>query len=205
MVKIEGGPDWVRRDLYSVNAKAPAGADPGSIGGAMMQSLLEDRFKVKVHRETRQAPVYALEVMKSKLRLPAAKVPCYVPGPGPRPWKPDETPPPFCGYGKQTKNGLEVHGATMADFALTITARIPLALEPRLLVDRTGVAGRFDFDLIWSDDPEQREAGAAGAFDPNRDYPRLQEALRRVGLQLVPAKGPAEFLVIDHADRPAGN
>jgi uncharacterized protein (TIGR03435 family) len=207
LVKIEGGPEWVHRDLYSVNAKAPEGADLGSVAGAMMQSLLEDRFKLKVHRETRQVPVYALQVMKSGLRLPPAKVPCFVELSGPLPWKPGEKPPPFCGHtGEQTKNGLEVHGATMADFALAISApRIPLVLDPRLVIDRTGVAGEFDFDLSWSDDLAEPEPGAPRAFDPNRDYPRLQEGLRKVGLQLVPAKGPGEFLVIDHAERPSAN
>jgi len=78
-------------------------------------------------------------------------------------------------------------------------------LNRRHVIDRTGVAGKFDFDLTWSDDLDGAEPGTPRSFDPNADFPRLQLALAKVGLLLVPSKGPGEFLVIDHAQRPSEN
>lgn len=74
-VKIEGGPAWINTDLYQISAKAAGAAGVATIGGPMMRALLEERFKLKVHRETRAAPAYALVVVK-RLRLETAKIGC---------------------------------------------------------------------------------------------------------------------------------
>ncbi len=80
--KVEGGPAWAYSELYEIQAKAEGNPGPGVMPGPMMQSLLEDRFHLKIHRETREVPVYVLTVAKGGVRLPAAKQPCFTVGPG---------------------------------------------------------------------------------------------------------------------------
>ena len=76
IIPMEKSPAWIESDLYTIEAKAESdrGEVPGQamMLGPMMQALLEDRFKLKIHRETRQVPVYALTVGKDGLKLPAA-------------------------------------------------------------------------------------------------------------------------------------
>jgi uncharacterized protein (TIGR03435 family) len=198
-INIEGGPAWVNADLYQIAAKAEGEANVGTTAGPMMQALLEERFKLKIHRETREGPVYALVVSKSGLRLPAAKVACFAQNPGqPRPpLQPGQTPPPFCGWGREYGDRIEVLGSTMADFCLALSF-IPMQLDHRKIIDKTGIAGQFDFDLKFPSDDST-------AHDPAADLARLQGALRTAGLQLVQAKGPYEFLIIDHVERPTAN
>jgi len=194
--------------MYQIDAKAEGEASVGLTAGPMMQSLLEDRFKLKIHRETREGPAFALVAAKGGLRLPAAKVACFVQNPGqPRPpLQPGQTPPPLCGWGRQTGDGIAVHGSTMEDFCLALSG-LPLRLDRRKIVDKTGVKGQFDFDLKFPpEDPGlDGEPGARSAPDPAADLARLQGALRGAGLQLVQAKAPYEFLVIDHVERPSAN
>ncbi len=68
-VRVEGGPGWINSDLYQINAKAEDGTSQVTMRGPMLQALLEDRFKLKLHRETRDIPVYALSVAKSDAKL----------------------------------------------------------------------------------------------------------------------------------------
>jgi uncharacterized protein (TIGR03435 family) len=193
---IVGGPAWVNSELYQIDAKAEGAPRPGTTAGPMMQALLEDRFKLKIHRETREVLVYALVVTKGGLKFPAAKMECRVVEIGRRPMPPKEGEPlpQRCGYGQRTKDGIEVHGSTMADFCVAL-AHTPLRMERRKFVDKTGIAGRFDFDLKFP-------AELTEAAD---DLDLLQGALSRVGLQLKSEKGQDEFIVIDHVERPTAN
>jgi uncharacterized protein (TIGR03435 family) len=195
-VKIEGGPAWVNTEEFRIDATASGTTNPNVLDGPMMQSLLEERFKLKVHRETRDVLVYALVGTKGGLKAPPAKVACFAPGSGPPTWRQGvDQPPPLCSLGKPVKGGMEIHGVTMAEFCLAAWRG---GFLDRNIIDRTGIAGRFDFDLRWpSQDEDVRTA--EDRFD------RLQGALSQVGLKLVEAKGPAEFIVIDHAERPTAN
>jgi uncharacterized protein (TIGR03435 family) len=207
---IVGGPAWINSELYEITAKAEGSPRAGTTAGPMMQALLEDRFKLKIHRETREVPVYALLLTKAGMKLPAAKVECWAMDLG-RPFSPPkegQPPPPRCGYGKRTKDGVEVHGSTMAEFCVAL-AHTPLRLlERRKFVDKTGITGRFDFDLKFPDELAEGE-GAPGATQmprsPTDDLVHLQDALAKVGLQLKLEKGQDEFIVIDHAERPTAN
>ena len=206
---IVGGPAWINSELYEITAKAEGSPRARTTAGPMMQSLLEDRFKLKIHRETREVPVYALVLTKAGLRLPAAKVECWAMDVG-RPFTPPKQGQPLpnrCGYGQRTKDGVEVHGSTMAEFCVAL-AHTPLRMERRKLVDKTGITGRFDFDLKF---PAELTVGesAPGATQipryPTDDLVSLQDALAKVGLQLKSEKGQDEFIVIDHAERPTAN
>ena len=203
--QIEGGPPWVHNDLFQITAKGDGSHTKNSDTVEMMRALLEDRFKLKVHKETRTVPVYALVATRAGIRLPAAKVECWTENPdqlAPRP-KPGEAPVPWCGMGRRTRDRIEVHGATMADFCLSLS-NMPFRLDRRKFIDKTGIGGHFDFDLKISGAPGiPMEPGAAPV--PMDDFTLLQDALGRVGLKLETAKGPDEVLVIDHAERPTPN
>ena len=86
----------------------------------------------------------------------------------------------------------------MSDFCLAL---MPLQLDHRKIIDKTGVPGQFDFDLKFL----AEDAAPSSAADPSADLARLQGALRSVGLQLVQAKGTEEVVVVDHAERPTAN
>jgi uncharacterized protein (TIGR03435 family) len=181
--------------------------------GPMMQSLLEDRFKLKIHRETRQVPVYALTVEKSGLKLPAApKDGCALQDldQGPTPPVQGKAPLLFCGFAFVMSNGFEMRGATMAQLSTALSGRVD-----RKVIDKTGIAGMFDIRLDWSNG--ELISGPApppplpqpGVPPPGPDPAELtagyRTALRKIGLKLEPTQGPAEFLVIDHVERPSEN
>jgi uncharacterized protein (TIGR03435 family) len=197
---VVGGPPWINTDLFQITATTEGSLSSGETAGPMMQALLEERFKVKVHREVRTVPVYALVLTKARLRLPVAKVECFTGRPS-RP-KEGEPLPSRCGTGQRTENGIEIHGSTMADFCVAL-CNIPLRLDRRKFIDKTGITGRFDFDLKFPID----DLSTINGEHPLRsdDFARLQGALQSVGLQLTSTNGPDEFIVIDHAERPTAN
>ena len=203
--QVAGGPAWINSLRYDIQAEPGAGADPKQIW-LMWQTLLADRFKLGLHRETRELPIYQLEVAKSGPKLPAAKeagcvsFPLGTP-PRPVPGKVD------CGYvsgpfslytGRLRIEGRKVH---IADLARELAS----VLDGPIL-DETGFAGEFDLDLNFTPDDALKgfPAGYGGPTDPN--FPNIFAALeQQLGLKLVPAKGPVEVLVIDHAERPTTN
>ena len=204
--QVVGGPDWINSEGYDSQVKARANTDPKQ-WWLMWQTLLADRFKLKLHRETRELPIYNLTVVKSGPKLPPAKeAGCvsFPPGTKPRyvPGKVD------CGYvsgpfGRYTKGLLHIEGRKvhMAD----LTRELALILD-RPISDKTGFAGEFDLKLSFTPDGALTgmPPGYGGPADPT--LPNIVAALEeQLGLKLVPAKGPVEVLVIDHAERPTGN
>lgn len=123
------------------------------------------------------------------------------------PPKEGQPPPQRCGFGQRTKDGVEVHGSTLAEFCVAL-AHTPLRWERRKCIDKTGITGRFDFDLKFPAELTVEES-APGATQipgyPTDDLVGLQDALSKVGLQLKLEKGQDEFIVIDHAERPTAN
>ncbi len=206
--KVEGGPAWAYSELYEIQAKAEGVPGPGVMQGPMMQSLLEERFHLKIHRETREVPVYVLTVAKGGLKLPAAKQPCFTVGPGhPQPDLPlEQLIRLHCG-GADFKNGeFHMHGTTLTDLAYALRR----TGFDRNVVDRTGVSGQFDVDFRWSLVDRVAPTGDAVAPPSPRstidDYVMAyQSALAKLGLRLEPGKAPGEFIVIDRVERPSGN
>jgi uncharacterized protein (TIGR03435 family) len=201
---IDGGPDWIEDDLYSITAKPEGIAGEGMMNGPMLQALLEDRFKLRIHRETKEVPVYELTVAKSGLKAPryargsctpfdwAHPVPGQEPAPGQK----------FCA-GSVTRKGAiataQLDAMSMAAFAKTFLARFDLGCP---VIDKTGLAGLFDFHLEYA--PDQAGPDGAAAADPG--VPSIFTVLQQqLGLKLTPARGPGEFLVIDHVERPSEN
>jgi uncharacterized protein (TIGR03435 family) len=220
---MEGGPSWMRSEHYSLSAKADAAVRTEMLAGPMLQRLLEERFRLKTHRETREVPVYALTVGKGGLKVaPLAEGACTpldLTHPPPPP-KPADPLPNLCGVmviGPAGKGSMmmEVRGATLTQFAQRLSGRVD-----RAVVDKTGIAGRFDFHLEFTPEPGIRgqampggRAGETGnAANPGNlpaspdTGPGIFVALQeQLGLKLSSARGPVSFLIIDHVEKPSEN
>jgi uncharacterized protein (TIGR03435 family) len=201
--QIEGAAPWMISEHYDIEATAAGHTAATQMVGAMLQSLLEDRFKLAVHRETKQLPVYALTVMTNGLKLQPMKEGSCVP------FSPDSPRPPVCGYPRYGPKGsnwtMDGEGVSMVALAESLS-RLQLG---RTVLDRTGLAGYYQVHMQWTADPQ-----GPGTL-PNTDAPpapndqaepSLFTALReQLGLKIESAKGPVGVLVIDHVQRPTEN
>jgi uncharacterized protein (TIGR03435 family) len=197
--QIAGGPSWVGTDRFDVEAKAEDPRAAQDQVRLMLQSLLEDRFKLRIHREMRESPVYALVVDKSGLKMKQSsdQVSPSVDGPSPPGAGPNH------GAIRIGTGSLIGNAATMTLFTRMLSQRLD-----RLIVDKTGLAGRFDIQLQWT--PGVGEA----VFDPlgnplppaDSSGPSVFTALQeQLGLKLESTKAPVEVLVIDHVEKPDAN
>ena len=188
-------PEWGKTEHWDVTMKVsgPEAAVMRKLDNqqsqAMQAAVLEDRFKLKVHRETRELPVYDLVVAKGGLRMKASPVVPVLPGQEYDPAKPGGG---IMEGGMRMGNGMIV--ATYMPVASLIES-LSSAVD-RAVVNRTGLLGKYDLTLKYS--PE----GAPETDDAPSIFTALEEQL---GLKLVPAKGPMTVLVVDHAERPAEN
>ena len=208
-IQITGAPGWMQSDRYDLAAKAEGAARVEQMMGPMLRALLEDRFKLKIHRETKETPIYSLMVAKGGLKIERPKEACapidlnHLPGP-PEPGKPR---PNYCGNMsiRMTPQGatMETHGATMTEFAQRISGMLD-----RKVIDKTGIAGQFDFHLEFAPDETTRGYSGRGAAPDaaGPEGPSIFTALQeKFGLKLSPDKGPVDFLVIDHVEKPSEN
>lgn len=218
---IEHGPKWMQSEHYSLSAKA-AGARTEMLAGPMLQALLEERFRLKTHRETREIPVYAITAAKGRLKVqPLAEGACtaidLTHPPPPR--KPGDPPPNLCGLMIVERTGkgdmmIEVRGATMTQFAQRLSGRVD-----RTVVDKTGIPGKFNFHLEFTPDPNipgqsvlpgggspGNVANPSDPAPPPDPGPNLFVALQeQIGLKLSSDKGPVSVLIIDHVEKPTAN
>jgi uncharacterized protein (TIGR03435 family) len=208
--RIVGGPDWINSTRFDIIAKAstefrssPEG--PPNELFLMLRSLLEDRFKVRTHRETRELPVYELVVARAdgKLGPQLRQSTANCDGPPP-PRQPNEPPP--CGAMRGPARVM-AGGIPMRRFAEMLTAIMavgtPASADGRLVIDKTGLSGRFAFNLTWTPDQIPTVAPPPGIPPVDPNGPSLVTALQeQLGLKLESAKGPVEVLVIDSVERP---
>jgi uncharacterized protein (TIGR03435 family) len=193
--QIVGGPDWLATDRFDIEARAAGmGAVPSIELLAMLQSLLADRFKLTTHREKREIAVFALE----RVRRGAL-------GPGLRPTACPEltidlSQPKPCVNISTGRGSLTLRGMPFAQFTQYLSPSLD-----RVLIDRTGLDGRYDIELKWS--PSQTpEAGAAPPPIGDQDRPALVTAIReQLGLTLQPTRATVEVLVIDSVAQPTAN
>lgn len=192
---VQGGPSWIN-DRYTILAKPETPEGRATMVGPMMQALLEDRFKLKVHRASREIPGYDLVVAKGGPKLPPPRD-CPTGTPPPLRVDPGQTPP--CGYQTFTDKGMDAYGWRMANLIQTLGAHLN-----RPVIDKTGISGAFDFHL---DLPLPPPPGAPGIDDPNTPdlLGNVMDAVQKLGLKLDPTKGTTEFVVIDHIERPTDN
>lgn len=203
---ILGGPSWIHSERYTVKAEAAGRQSRAMMNGPMLQALLEDRFYLKLHRETRQVPVFALTAAKSGARLkPFQEGSCTPVDFAQNPPPPAPGQPPFC-QNKIRSKGANVRTYHMPGATLTTFAETLGVILGRPVIDRTAITGRFDFDVEFAIDqstpgfvpdaaPDNR-AGGESVFTAVQD---------QLGLKLESTKGPGEVLVIDGVERPTEN
>jgi uncharacterized protein (TIGR03435 family) len=212
----DGGPDWVDTDLYTIAAKAQRAADRATMQGPMLQAILEERFRIKVRRQAKEAAVHALVIDKGGSKLkPFVEGSCTRPSVGGRNvlggvllrlggQQRDcriDGPLDLSNNPKQVNFLYRAEGVTIGEFVTRFLSRY----QGRFVVDRTSLTGKFDIRLESEIDAEFRQR-----VDPSGDLigpstaPPLPDALRQqLGLRLESAKGPVEVLVIDHIERPS--
>jgi uncharacterized protein (TIGR03435 family) len=180
--QIIGAPGWATTDRYDIVAKVGGdlAARPMSEWfaslPALLQSLLEERFKIKAHRETRELPVYVVRLANQDGRL------------GPQ----LHTSSVDCEKerAKCALHFLPGHESGVAVDAATVIRAATSSLE-RIVIDRTGLTGNYDFDLEWS--PDQSSP----------DKPSIFAAVReQLGLRIDSERAPVEVVVVDHIERP---
>jgi len=198
---------------YDIVAK-PAGNPPRSqMYGPMLQSLLEDRFKLKVHRETKEGPVYLLTVAKSGLKLHATREGTCAVADIDHPPEAGNALTRVCGKPKISAGGpvvtVDIPGATIGN----LCSQLGLAMD-REVIDRTGIAGRFDihFEVTPADIQPKFVAGRAieqqGQLtsDHTDAGPSISTALQQqLGLKLETGRGPVQAIVVDRIERPTEN
>ncbi len=211
--QVLGVPGWMQSERYQIDAKADGNASRDRMF-LMLQSLLENRFQLKIHRETRDLAVYALVAARSGLKLPppvdGGCVDSATDAPaewaGGRMAAPGEVPPAevLCGSTGLSLGpaGARIQGGKIA--MPELIRRLSLILD-RSVIDKTGFAGLFDLQLDFVPDettpampPPPPDSGISGAS--------LPQALRQqLGLQLESTKGPVEVIVVDHVEKPSAN
>jgi uncharacterized protein (TIGR03435 family) len=202
---MSGGPGWIDEDRFDVTAKT------GGVGVAsvpqkqlMLRRLMSERFKLAVHVQSIERPIYALILAKQngeigpQLRKSADDCDVGDAGSVPTPTRPDQ--PLRCILYVIPPGELMARGQTMSGLAYALTRTLD-----RVVVDRTGVTGRFDTDTRFN--PEGLPGWtAAPPGSPNRDAPSLFEALQRdLGLKFESTRAPVDVLVIDHIERPTSD
>jgi uncharacterized protein (TIGR03435 family) len=203
--QIVGGPDWFDRDRFDITAKPAVEPRTREEFAQMVQALLADRFKLRVHFETRDIPIYALIAVREgatgpKLRPSASDCAALEAaarrGGGPPP--PAQGERPLCGT-RTTPGRMMAGGVTMENFARNLSN-----FAGRIVQDRTGLPGVYDLDLEWL--PDQLPPPGTlppGLPAPPADAPSLFTAVQeQLGLRLDSQRGPVEVLVIDSAERP---
>jgi uncharacterized protein (TIGR03435 family) len=171
---ITGGPAWIDKDRFDIVAKANGNPSHEQMM-KMLQTLLEDRFKLKLHSETKEGAVFHLVVAKNGPRLSASK----------------------------DKNGDSYVGAQLGPVTHRFIGRnatiemLARRLEDELrrpVIDLPGIAGQFDFNFEFAVDDSKPE-----------NVPSIFSAIQELGLKLESAKGPVETLVINHVEKPSEN
>lgn len=190
--RIVGGPAWIDSTKFDIEARADSAvdaqlhaldSDAGRIQKErMLQALLADRFKLVTHTETRELPMYALVVAKGGPHMGAVQ------------------------SNGTTVNSGNGHIEVQASNSVPILAEQLAKVVGRVVVDKTGIEGRFDLVLKWT--PADREDAGfnAGGANPQDSGPSIFTALQeQLGLKLEAQKGPVEVLVIDHIEMPSEN
>lgn len=196
VIPIEGGPDWIHAERFEIDATANAEPSILIMEGPMMQAVLEDRFKLQIHRETRQGPVYELALGKGSPNLKPLQDGSCTPVVIGRPLPMLRDGQHLCTkmVHLDSPRAVEMEGGTLSSFA----ALLGMILD-RPVIDRTGMTGNFEVHLAFS--PNDSATPQPATADPEI----LQAIQEQLGLRLVPAKGPVDVLVIDHIEKPSEN
>ena len=210
--QISGAPKWINSDKYEVEAKMD-GATSAELAKLsddqreparkrMLQALIEDRFKLMLHREIKELPLYSLVVAKNGPKLQETK-PGEPDGEGRT--GPDGRPAVGGHFVRMGRGQLNGHGLAMADIVRVFEQQLG-----RNVVDKTGLSGNYNFTLNWTPDdgelPEFKGPANGQGSPPDSAGPSIFTAIQeQLGLKLESQKGPVEILVIDHVEKPSEN
>ncbi len=184
--QISGGPAWFDSDRWDVIATAGPGVGDDE-RRKMMQALLVERFKLALHRETKEMPVYTLVAAKNGSKLQANT------------------------SGAAERIGIRMGGPglmqmTGVNVPVLRIAQVLVDMVSRSVIDRTGIEGNFDFKLEWVPDPAHMPllngARPEGPPDGASLFTAVQEQL---GLKLESTKGPVEVFVVERAEKATEN
>jgi len=214
--EIQGGPSWVASDRWTIEAKAAEGlilpSGPPEFGkptslGVALQSLLADRFALKVHRETKDVPAFDLVIDKARFKLtavdpPPSATPGQVPAapPPPRPGPDGKLPADFMPVPGRIMAGPGVilaSAVTMSQIANVLTGRVG-----RPVVDKTELKGYFNLRLEFAPEAAPGASSAPGDSSGASIFAAIQEQL---GLKLESTKVPMDSIVIDSVQKPTEN
>jgi uncharacterized protein (TIGR03435 family) len=202
------GPDWLGNARFDITAKFPAGATQDQVP-EMLQALLAERFKLTLHRNSKEHAIYALvagkdgpKLKKAEVQTRDASAPGGASGPGPGPRN-----------GFMLMMGPEGLHLKAPSTSLANLADALSRFSERPIVDMTGIEGQYDFDVTFTPETVRgmpRGAGpmtaAAADHAPAADAPAEQgatifDAVQRYGLKLEPRKAPLDVLTIDHIEK----
>jgi len=210
---ISGVPGWADSERFDVEAKMdeesmlalkklpPEQAEEQR--RLMTQAMLAERFGLKVHKESKEVPIYALVIAKGGSKLKEAD--------------PNNTYP----NGVKGPDGVSRGGMMMVRNGMLTAQGIPISnlvgnlsgQVHRIVVDKTGLTGKYDVTLQWAPDEIQGAMGSTGgpegqpgAAPPAASGPSIFTALQeQLGLKLESSKGPADLIVVDHVEMPSEN
>jgi bla regulator protein blaR1 len=237
--QIEGGPSWINSDHFEIEAKSDSELDEQIkklnhddamiVKEQMLQQLLADRFNLKVHHDTKQLPTYTLVVAKNGPKLEEVKNEPAPPAEGSGPGG------PVPARGVRMMMGGGEQQLDFQDAPMLLLVRVLSDQLGRVVIDKTGLTGKYNFKLHWTPDPGMGgpmggpgmgpgpggppgggnvpigaggggAAGGGAASTPDASGPTIFTALQeQAGLKLESQKGPVDSIVIDHVDQPSPN
>jgi uncharacterized protein (TIGR03435 family) len=221
--RVRGGPDWIRKDRFTIEAVASGTPDAATMGGPMLRALFARRFKLKTHEEIEQTLAYNLVVAPGGLKIePVGSGACEVPVGQPGAVLLNGIPrgmersfadvrrglKPTCGVwgGVHGPNWVSVSGeATLAQLTQHLRGRLGMGIG---VTDRTGLTDKFNWDLEYVVDGNGPEVLPTGLTDASAvpRAPTIFDALeQQLGLRLEPVQVPRTYLVIDAIERPGPN
>lgn len=206
--QITGGPSWLNSDRFDIEAKLLDGGDMRTMNQdqrqaemdrrrLMLQAMLADRFQLKINRETKDLPIYALVVAKNGPKLKQVQQPVMPPEGARR------------GAGQLRMGRGELSGQAVS---ISFLAQGLSNQLDRPVIDQTGLKGAYDFTIQWTPDIQgptpngPSDAVPDSAPPPDSSGPSIFTVIQeQLGLKLEATKGPVEVLVIDHAEKPSEN
>jgi len=201
---MERLPSWADSERYTIEAKPQGNPGAGIRRGPMLQALLEDRFALKIRRETREGRVYLITAANGGSKLPPFQGGCtpydlvHIPASG---MSTIQNP---CRESHQSKGPnvtIDIPGLDVDSFALYITRQGGFDGP---VWNKTGLTGYFHFHLEFLSNGKPGDLGSTAADDP--PFPSIFTAMQQqLGLEVEAGKGPREFLVVDHLEKPSEN
>jgi uncharacterized protein (TIGR03435 family) len=179
--QIADAPDWALHDRWDIEGIPDTTGEPNlRQQQEMLQKLLADRFSLHFDRQKRELPVYAIQIAKGGPRLKPAANPAA---------EPDQD-----ADGHGTEMTQIYTSAAISDFAMGMQFFVP----DRPIVDQTGLTGRYDIRLRYTDD-------VAHAADPDAPPGLFTAIQEQLGLKLEPVRAPVDVFVINHVEKPSPN